>query len=118
LNLKLFSKQHNRIILLHLCGVTAKWWCNSQAVAGDITTQPKQGRQADRQTGRQAVPMSSLSIVICLWACLIKLFTGGPWRKILVMRFLPFSVNKKIVFFCQQEYCIFFLKLRQCLVEI
>ncbi len=33
--------------------------CHSYAVAGDITTQPKQGRQAG--------PMSSLCILLCLW---------------------------------------------------
>ncbi len=34
-------------------------WCHSWAVASDITTQPKQGRQAG--------PMSSLCILLCLW---------------------------------------------------
>ena len=41
LHLKLCSKQYNKIDLLHMIlgGTTAK-------VAGNITTQPKQGRQA------------------------------------------------------------------------
>jgi len=36
--------------------------------AGDITTQPKQGRQA--------VPMSSLCILLCLWHLLIKAYSN------------------------------------------
>ncbi len=38
------------------CCPTAKWWL------GDITTQPRQSRQA--------MPMSSLCILFCVWVCL------------------------------------------------
>ncbi len=54
MNLKLCSKQYNRIDWLYL--IVAP----QQVVAGDIATQPKQGRQA--------APMSSLCILLCLWS--------------------------------------------------
>jgi hypothetical protein len=55
------------------CGARAKWWL----VAGDITTQPKQGRRT--------MSMSSLSILM-LW--LRYIYTSFP-----AIIFLDLSVN-------------------------
>ncbi len=50
LTLKLCSKHNKKKMFTPDCGA---------AVAGDITTEPKQGRRAG--------PMSSLCILLCLW---------------------------------------------------
>ncbi len=55
LNLKLCSKQYNKNFVLHLI---------VSPQLGNITTQPKQGWQA--------MPMSSLCILLCLWVPLIS----------------------------------------------
>jgi hypothetical protein len=46
----------NNAIELNFC---TKLWCNNLVVPGSITALPKQGRQA--------VPISSLSFIWCLW---------------------------------------------------
>jgi hypothetical protein len=59
LNLKVCRKQYYKICFEPDCGASAKQWL--------VTTQPKQGRLAG--------PISSLCIILCLWAN-VKLFMG------------------------------------------
>ncbi len=67
LNFKLCSKQYNKIFF-------CTWlWCHSQAVADEITTQPKQGWQTMQIS-------SSMCILLCLhsWPILLLLIFLTP----------------------------------------
>ncbi len=66
-------------------------WCHSYAVAGDIITQPKQGRQAG--------PMSSLWILLCLWFNRIE----GTTNRTKTMILWLWSVHKLDLIFLSKE---------------
>jgi hypothetical protein len=112
LNLKLCSKQYNKKLF-------CTWlWCHSYAVAGDITTQPKQGRQAGL--------MSSLCILLYLWFNRIEGTTNRSKTMILWL----WSVHKLDLKFLSKEtkspkmciisfiFFIFYLLFRQKIRKI